>query len=68
MPTDLNNDLKTVLKIEVFVCNATNFSDEKLQTYSRSAYNTVIRCYNEDHYKNLCNIKTTKLISRLEYP
>ena len=32
--------------------NAINFRDEKLETCSRSAYNTFIRCYNEDHYKN----------------
>ena len=36
--------------------DAINFSDEKLETYFRSAYNTFIRCYNEDHYKNLRNI------------
>ena len=32
--------------------DAINFSDRKLETYSRSVYNTFIRCYNKDHYKN----------------
>ena len=44
--------------------DATNFSDEKLETYSRSAYNTFIRCYNEDHYKNLCNITKQQSLSQ----
>ena len=38
--------------------DAINFCDKKLETYSRSAYYTFIRCYNEDYYKNLCNITT----------
>ena len=40
-----------------------NFSDEKLETYSRSSYNTFIRCYNEDHYKNVCNMTKEKNLS-----
>ena len=47
--------------------DATNFSDEKLETYSRSAYNTFIRCYNEDHYKNLCNITKQQSLSQAWY-
>ena len=44
--------------------DAINFSDEKLETYSRSAYNTFITCYNEDHYKNLCNITKQQSLSQ----
>ena len=44
--------------------DAINFSDEKLETYSRSAYNTFIRCYNEGHYKNLCNITKQQSLSQ----
>ena len=47
--------------------DATNFSDEKLETYSRSAYNTFIRCYNEDHYKNLFNITKQQSLSQAWY-
>ena len=43
--------------------DAINFSDEKLETYSGSAYNTLIRCYNEDHYENLCNITKQQSLS-----
>ena len=43
--------------------DAINFSDEKLDTYSRSAYNTFIRCCNKDHYKNLSNITKQQSLS-----
>ena len=45
--------------------DAINFSGEKLETYSRAAYNTFIRSYNEDHYKNLYNIKNSKAYLKL---
>ena len=41
--------------------DAINCIDEKLGTYSRLAYNTFTGCYNDDHYKNLCNIKQQSL-------
>ena len=43
--------------------DAINFSDEKLETYSRLAYNTFIRSYNEDQRKNLCNITKQQSLS-----
>ena len=43
--------------------DAINFSDEKLDTYSRWAYNTFIRCCNKDHYKNLSNITKQQSLS-----
>ena len=43
--------------------DAINSSDEKLETYARLAYNTIIRCYSEDHYKNLCNIRQQQSLS-----
>ena len=44
--------------------DAINFSDEKPETCSRSAYNTFITCYNEHHYKNLCNITKQQSLSQ----
>ena len=43
--------------------DAINFSDEKLDTYSRWAYNIFIRCCNKDHYKNLSNITKQQSLS-----
>ena len=43
--------------------DAIDFSDEKLETYSRSAYNTFTRFYSEGHYKNLCNITKQQSLS-----